>query len=389
MFGSTVNSIPIYLNSAATTYPKPPEVLAAVRHALTDSPVESGRSGHGPDPVEHCRKSLAELFHVADHRRIAIFPSATYALNAVILGLLGEQSGSHAVTTTLEHNSVLRPLEHLRHERGLRLGCIQPRLDGCVAPADIAAEIDGNTQLIAVTHASNVTGCIQPIVEIAEVAAAVGIPLLIDASQSAGTVALEYDRLPGRVFVAMAGHKGLYGPSGIGVLIVPDNTLRQTVFGGTGIRSESLSHPTELPLRHEAGTMNLPGIAGLCAGVDFVKQHGVDALGRHRNRLIAVLRTRLRALSRCRLSPLANEDGRAGIVSFRLDAWLPDELGQVLYESFGIEVRAGLHCAPLAHAAIGTAPLGTVRVSVGAMNTEEDIELLVEALDTITTSCAV
>lgn len=384
-----MNSISAYLNNAATTYPKPPEVLAAVRCALTDLPVEPGRSGHGPNPVEQCRRNLAELFLVADHRQIAVLPSATYALNAVILGLLGDQPGLHAVTTALEHNSILRPLEHLRHERGLRITCVQPRTDGCVTPIDIATEIDCNTQLIAITHASNVTGCIQPIAEIAEIAATVGIPLLIDASQSAGAVELEYDRLPGRVFVAMAGHKGLYGPPGVGILIVPDNTLRQTVFGGTGIRSESMSHPTDLPLRHEAGTMNLPGIAGLCAGVQFVKEHGVDALGRHRNRLVTLLRDRLRELPHCRLSPLANEDGRAGIVSFRLEHWLPDELGQVLYESFGIEVRAGLHCAPLAHTAIGTAPLGNVRVSVGVSNTEQDIETLAEALNTITTSCAV
>lgn len=384
-----MNSISLYLNNAATTYPKPPEVLAAVYRALADSPIEPGRSGHGRDPVDQCREELAELFQVADHRQVAVLPSATYALNTVILGLLGEPSGSHAVTTALEHNSVLRPLEHLRHTHGLQIAYVQPRTDGCVTPVDIAAEIDCNTQLIAVTHASNVTGCIQPIAEIAEIAATVGIPLLIDASQSAGAVELEYDRLPGRVFVAMAGHKGLYGPAGVGVLIVPDNTLRQTVFGGTGVRSESLLHPTDLPLRHEAGTMNLPGIAGLCAGVRFVKERGVDALGQHRNRLVTLLRARLQGLPRCRLSPLANEDGRAGIVAFRLEDWLPDELGRVLHESFGIEVRAGLHCAPLAHTAIGTAPLGNVRVSVGVSNTEQDIETLVGALDTITTSCAV
>jgi cysteine desulfurase family protein len=384
-----VNSISAYLNNAATTYPKPPEVLAAVSRTLSELPAEPGRSGHGHDPVEQCREELAGLFQVADHHQIAILPSATYALNAVILGLLGEQPGLHVVTTALEHNSVLRPLEHLRHERGLHVSCVQPGTDGCVRPIDIAAEINCNTQLIAVTHASNVTGCLQPIAEIAEIAATVGIPLLIDASQSAGAVDLDYDRLPGRVFVAMAGHKGLYGPPGIGALIVPDKTLRQTVFGGTGVRSDSLLHPADLPLRHEAGTMNLPGIAGLCAGVRFVKKQGVDTLGQHRNRLVGILRARLHELPRCHLSPLANEDGRAGIVSFWLEDWLPDELGQVLYESFGIEVRAGLHCAPLAHASIGTVPLGNVRVSVGAWNTEQDIETLVGALDAITTSCAV
>ncbi len=381
--------MPVYLNNAATTYPKPAEVAAAVHRSLAEPPIEPGRTGRGCDPVQECREELADLLHVADPRHVTLLPSATYALNAVILGLLGEQRDAHAISTVLEHNSVLRPLEHLRRFRGLRLAYVEPESNGRVAPADIAAEIDSHTRLIAITHCSNVTGCIQPIAEIAEMAAAAGIPLLIDASQSAGAVAIDYGRLPGRVFMAMAGHKGLYGPAGVGVLVVPDMELPQTIFGGTGVRSESPLHPKDLPLRHEAGTANLPGIAGLCAGVRFVKAQGIDGLGHHRHRLVTMLREELLRLPGCRVSPLADDDGRAGIVSLKLEGWLPDELGRVLGEAFGIEVRTGLHCAPRIHASIGSAPLGNVRISAGAWNTEEDVGALVMALQTISTSCAV
>jgi cysteine desulfurase family protein len=381
--------MPIYLNNAATTYPKPSEVTAAVFRTLTAPPVEPGRSGQGRDPVHECREELAGLFSVADSRRVLFFGSATHALNAVILGLLGDRVGMHAVTTVLEHNSVLRPLEHLRHARALRISYVEPDPQGRVTPLDIATELQSNTRLIAVTHASNVTGSIQPIGELAEMAATAGIPLLIDASQTAGAVELEYDCLPGRVYLAVAGHKGLYGPTGVGVLVVPDAELPQTFFGGTGVRSDSLQHPTELPLRHEAGTMNLPGIAGLQAGLEFVKRRSVRALGRHRHRLVSRLRAKLADLPGCRLSPLAQQDGRSGIVSFALKHWEPDEIGHVLRESFAIEVRTGLHCAPRIHAGIGTAPSGSVRVSVGDWNTEQEVDALVGALQTIVTSCAV
>lgn len=383
------NSMPIYLNNAATTYPKPPAVVDAVCRALSKPPVEPGRSGHGVDLVAECRKALAKLFHVNDARHVSLLPSATYALNAVILGLLGDEPGSHAVTTALEHNSVLRPLEHLRHTVGLQVSHVEPGPDGRISASDVAAEFRENTRLVAVSHASNVTGCIQPVFEVAVAAAAAGIPLLIDASQTAGAIELDYRRLPGRVFVATAGHKGLYGPAGVGVLIVPDARLPQTVFGGTGVRSENPDHPADLPLRHEAGTMNLPGIAGLLAGVEFVMQQGVQTLGEHRNRLVHQLRSALRNVPDCRLSPLADEDGRMGIVSFSLGGWTPEELGKVFYESFGIEVRTGLHCAPRIHATIGAAPLGNVRVSVGVWNTEHDIHALVQATEAIAASCAV
>ena len=371
-----------YLNNAATTFPKPVEVIAAVRGSLENPPIEPGRSGGGEDPTRACRNELAGIFNVPNPSQIILTPSSTYALNLAIRGLLLGQTGGHCLTTVLEHNSVLRPLEHLWQSQGLKLTHLEPQSDGSLDPDDLIGSVREDTRLIAVTQASNVTGCVQPVAEIARMAAKWEIPLLVDASQSAGAVALDYGSLPGRVFVAFAGHKGLFGPTGVGGLIVPDDRLPQTFVGGTGVQSESPLHPIELPIRHEAGTMNLPGIAGLAAGARFVKEQGVAELGRHRNQLVQRIRERLDQLPGIRLSPLAGDDGRAGIVSFNLKGWAPEELGYLLQESFGIEIRSGLHCAPRIHRSLGTSPVGSVRVSVAAFNTEDDVDRLATAVET-------
>jgi cysteine desulfurase / selenocysteine lyase len=378
----------IYLNNAATTYPKPAVVVDAVRAALMAPPAEPGRSGSGTDPTHACREALAELFGVAEPRRVILTPSATYALNLVIYGQLLSCPGTHVATTVLEHNSVLRPLAHLRRNHGIAATHLEPLADGRIDPSSLLEAVRPETRLIAVTHASNVTGCVQPVEEIAQLAADLHIPLLIDASQSAGAVPLDHGRLPGRVFVAVAGHKGLFGPMGTGTLIVPDDELAQIIVGGTGVQSDNPLHPSELPIRYEAGTMNLPGIAGLTAGVRFVLARGVENLGQHRDELIRLLRGRLRTIDSCRLSPLAREDGRAGVVSFTLKGWKPNDLGFALRDSFEIETRTGLHCAPLIHRSLGAMPDGSVRASVADFNTAEDMEQFADALATLGAACA-
>ncbi|MBN1908606.1 MAG: aminotransferase class V-fold PLP-dependent enzyme [Pirellulales bacterium] len=369
-----------YLNNAATTFPKPPEVIEAVRACLERPPGEPGRSGGGEDPTQACRQALAELFHVPNASQVILTPSATYSLNQVIFGLLQDEPGAHVVTSTLEHNSVLRPLEHLRRRQGTVVTHLEPGADGTLDPSELLSTVREDTRLIAVTQASNVTGCVQPIEVFSQFAADAQIPLLIDASQGAGAVELDYGALPGRVFVAFAGHKGLFGPTGVGGLIMPDDRLPQTFVGGTGVQSENPMHPTELPLRHEAGTMNLPGIAGLTAGVNFVRRRGIDELGRQRAELVRTIRHRLEPLPGVRLSPLAHDDGRAGIVSFTLAGWPTEELGYLLQESYGIEIRSGLHCAPKVHAGMGTSSGGSIRVSVAAFNSLSDVEQLASAV---------
>jgi len=378
----------IYFNNAATTYPKPPTVLAAVERALREVPAEAGRGSGGADPVALCRAELARLFEVPDPRQVILTPSATYAANLVLFGLLGGRGGlnaprAHVATTVLEHNSILRPLEHLCDEGRVVVSHVKPREDGRIEPADVFEHLCRETSLLAVTHMSNVTGTVQPIEPCAALAAEHGIPLLIDAAQSAGAIPLSWRRLPGRVLVVFSGHKGLYGPTGTGGLIVPDADLPPTFVGGTGVLSESRLQPERLPLRYEAGTPNLPGIAGLCAGVRFVLECGVTQLGLARHRLVRQFRAGLASLPQVRLAPLADEDGRGGIVSFAVEGWTAGDLSYALLESFAIHCRAGLHCAPRAHASLGMPADGSVRFSVGAFNTEEEVEQALRAVDAL------
>ncbi len=369
----------IYLNHAATSFPKPREVIEAVLTWFEQPPVDAARGGHPAcDPVELCRRELALLFGVADPARVVLLPSSTYAINAVIAALV--TSGVHVVTSALEHNSVLRPLAHRERDSGVRVTHLVPGPDGLIRAEELAAALRHDTALVALTWASNVSGGVQPVEDFASVAAAADVPLLLDASQAAGAVAIHHRRLPGRVFIAFSGHKGLCGPPGVGGLIVPDDSLPQTVVGGTGVRSESLLHPPELPLRHEAGTPNLAGLAGLLAGVRLVREVGVEAVGAHREALTHRLRSGLASIPGTRLLALPGGDGRIGIVSFTLEGWAPDSLGFVLQESFGIEVRSGLHCAPLAHRALGGDSRGSVRASVGWSTTEDEVDALVAAV---------
>jgi len=371
----------LYLNNAATSYPKLEAVRRAVLECLEAPPCEPGRTGGGRDPAGECRRALARLFAVDDPSRVILLPSATVALNVVLRGLL--RKGGHAVTTTLEHNSVLRPLAHIEIESGATCSLIRPDPTGRIRPDAVESAILPETRVISITHVSNVTGAIQPIVEFAEIASRYRLPLLVDAAQSAGAVPLNHRDLPGRVFIAAAGHKGLFGPAGTGVLVVPDAELPPLLVGGTGVHSENPRQPDVLPLHYEAGTPNLSGIAGLAAGVASVLETGVENLGRHRAELVNALRA---GLSRCPgilLSPLPGGDGRAGIVSFVHREIPADEMGYALREGFEIETRSGLHCAPKAAFSTEGKGDGSVRVSVGPSNTMGDVESLVAAVTAI------
>jgi len=371
----------VYLNNAATSYPKPPEVVAAVHRALNLPPGDASRGGGGVDDRSVCRQSLATLLGVQTPEQVALLPSATVAINLVIDGLLAH--GGHVVTTVLEHNSVLRPLAHHEHHRDVKVTYLDPKSDGSLEPCCVRDALTPETNLIVVTHMSNVCGAVQPVDDIADVAAAAGIPLLIDASQSAGCITFSHESLPGRVFVAFAGHKGLLGPTGVGGLVVADDALPQTLVGGTGVRSESVLHPEDLPLRHEAGTPNFPGIAGLSAGVRIMRDRGVENEGQHRDQLVRCVRERLEMIDNVHLLPLAGEDGRGGIVALTVAGWSPEALGYTLRESFSIECRSGLHCAPRAHEFFGCGRSGTLRLSFGTGNTTDDAEDFMAALTEI------
>lgn len=371
----------VYLNNAATSYPKPPEVVAAVHRALTRPPGDEGRGGCGEDDRRECRQHIATLLGVGNPDQVALLPSATFAINLVVNGLVSQ--GAHVVTSVLEHNSVLRPLTHKEHHDQVDVAYVEPAPDGRLEPARLRDALAPETALIVITHLSNACGAIQPIEDVADIAANAGVPLLIDASQSVGCVEIHYEDIPGRVFLAFAGHKGLLAPPGIGGLIVADDQLAQTLVGGTGVRSESVLHPEELPLRHEAGTPNFPGIAGLSAGASLVNDRGVENEGYRRHEMTMFLRERLAPMKGLHLLPLANDDGRGGIVALRHEAWEPEMLGYALRESFSIECRSGLHCAPRIHEFFGCGRAGTLRVSFGTGNQMDDAKALLAALGEI------
>jgi len=368
----------VYLNNAASSWPKAPGVTQAVCRALEDLPVHPGRAALRHDATAHCRAHLAALLAAAQPDRIVLTVNATQALNLAILGL-DLAPGALVVTTVTEHNSVLRPLHHLAERRGIRLEVVgldaQGRIDG---PA-WAAAVARRPALAVLNHASNVTGRIADAARLLGQAHDAGAVTLLDASQTLGIAPVHAGRLQADL-VAFTGHKGLHGPPGTGGLYVaPHLDLTQWFVGGTGVRSDLALHPTDMPMRLEAGTPNVPALAGLAAALAWWAQKGAS----HHERVLhlaARLRAGLRATPGVRLFGDGPENESTGVVSFLIAGWSAEDAGYVLGESFGIVCRTGLHCAPLIHAPLGCAPAGTVRFSVSGFNTEDDIEAALRAV---------
>lgn len=372
----------IYLNNAATSYPKPPTVTEAVLACLRALPVEPGRThadGEG-DPIAIARRQAADLLGVTDPARVVFTSGSTEALNLAIRGL--ELRGAHVVTTATEHNSVLRPLTTLEREGTIRLTVVPCDAEGRVAPAAVAGALTAATRLVVMNHASNVTGAVQDAAALAACAHARGALLLLDASQSAGCLPLAAEAWDVDL-LAFTGHKALYGPAGTGGLYVRAGVdLAPLKTGGTGSRSDLLTQPPELPTRLEAGTSNLPGLAGLGAALAFVRTRGTAALHAMACARLDQMLEGLRRMPRVRVYAAAAEP-RAPVAAFNVAGLSPGDVGYMLERSFGIVVREGLHCAPLIHAALGTAPLGCVRISPSCFTTEADAAALVAAVSAI------
>ena len=374
----------IYFDNAATSSPKPPEVLERVSAALTEFNANPGRSGHfvalsAAREVLSARERLASLMNAGEETNIAFAFNCTDALNLAIKGAL--RYGDHVITTQLEHNSVLRPINALAARGRISLSIVSPRADGFVDPEDIRASIRKNTRLIAVTHASNVTGAIQPVAAIGELARREGILYLIDGAQAIGATPVNVRALSCDLY-AFPGHKSLLGPMGTGGLYIrPGVVLRTLREGGTGTNSESMLQPDERPERYESGTLNLPGIAGLGAGCAFVAKR-VSAIMSHERELTGALYEGLSAIRGAEIYSPREEAARAGIVSFNLPGMtssdVADRLGRM-----GIAVRGGLHCAPGAHRFLGTLRRGAVRASVGYANTFEEVDAFLTAVNAI------
>jgi cysteine desulfurase family protein len=379
----------IYLDNAATTFPKPREALQRMIDLYAAKGVSPGRGGYdlaleADQLVFDARKRLCQFFGGQDPDRVIFASNATDALNLVIQGVV--KAGGHVVSSQLEHNSVLRPLHHLR-ERGLIDYDLVPfDSQGFIDPDDIARSIRPQTQFVILTHASNVLGTIQPMEAIGAVCREKGVPLIIDAAQSAGVVPIDLSGW--RVSaIAFTGHKSLLGPTGIGGLILSRGfDVQITRFGGTGIDSQEPIHTQTYPHRLEAGTINFLGVLGLMAGLDFLAAQGIQAIRQKERALARRLWEGLAELNRVKLYGVDHMDQRLGIVLTNIEGMIPADVGAILDGDFGIATRVGLHCAPLVHRSLGTGRAGGVRFSVGPFNTEKEIDRAVEAMAVISRS---
>lgn len=375
----------VYLDNAATSFPKPDSVYLAVEHALKDIGVGPGRGGYkrgiaASRLVFEARELLASFFAVKDSTRLVFTQNATEALNLAVNGLL--RPGDHVVSTTMEHNSLVRPL-HAAEGRGVEISWVTADRRGFVSMDQIAAAMRPATRLVAISHCSNVTGTVQPVEEIGVHVRKSGAFLLLDAAQSAGYIPIDVNQLNVDL-LAVPGHKGLLGPQGTGFLYIAEGVdLMPLHYGGTGVFSSEVNQPEALPERYESGTMNTPGIAGLKAGVEFILETGLERIRQKETMLVAQLLNGLKGLSRVNIYGPDGPAHRGAVVSFTVDGIDPATIGFRLDNDFDISVRVGLHCAPLAHKTIGTYPGGTVRVSPGYFNTEDDIDAFIKALQTI------
>lgn len=374
----------VYLDNAATSFPKPDEVYHAVDHYQRHIGAAAGRGGYraardAENLVERARRNVARLFGTSA-ARIVFTLNGTDSLNLALHGFL--RSGDHVVTTVLEHNSVLRPLAWLREHRGITVSYVPVRDDGRVSCDDVRREITSATRLVCVTHASNVTGVVQPIAEIGEMCRQKGVRFLVDAAQTAGHLAIDLANLPVDM-LACPGHKGLLGPLGTGVLYLSsemDELIEPVRLGGTGTQSEAETPPIAAPTRYEAGNLNVPGLAGLAASTEWLLTRDADELLRHERGLREELAS---GLSRIPGVTVFHGDcsEASGVLSFEVDGYGPQEVATILDENFDIACRAGFHCAPRVHQALGTFDRGgTVRFSVGPFTQPDDIQSAIEAV---------
>jgi cysteine desulfurase family protein len=379
----------IYFDNAATSWPKPPAMMEAMIRYNETIGGNPGRSGHRRSldagrTILETREALAELFCCADALRIVLTKNATEGLNIALLGLL--HPGDHVITSSMEHNSVMRPLRFLESQ-GVQLSVISYSSDGRLSPDAVRAAIRPDTRLLAVTHASNVTGTIQPIDELGQVARERDILFCVDAAQTAGALPIDVEKL-GVDILAFSGHKSLFGPQGTGGLFLREGIERQIrplMMGGTGSRSEYEAQPDFLPDRFESGTPNTIGLAGLGAGVRFVLAEGVDTIRRREEGLTEKFLQGLTPLKGVTAYGPHDAVGRTAVVSFTIAGVSPSEAALALDERFGILCRPGLHCAPAAHRFLGTFPQGTIRFGFGYFNTEAEIDFALEAVRSLAT----
>ncbi|GAA0177663.1 aminotransferase class V-fold PLP-dependent enzyme [Clostridium sediminicola] len=373
----------IYLDNAATTFPKPIKVYDEISNCMKNYAANPGRSSHemalkADSKILETREIISQFFNIPNPLNVVFTKNATESLNIAIKGILNK--GDHVISTKIEHNSVLRPLNTLS-KKGVELTLVNVDLNGYVNIKEIENNIKKNTRLIIINHASNVLGTIQNLKKIGELAKKNGILLMVDASQSAGVVPI--DVIQDNVdIMAFPGHKALFGPQGIGGLYIRDKIpVHSLNEGGTGSISDSINQPDFMPDRLESGTLNTPGIVGLGEGIKFIKKIGIDNIRNHENKLIDYLDMELSKLSYIKIYGCHLSRNRTAVLSFNVDNIDGSDVGYLL-NCNGIAVRTGYHCAPLIHDIIGTKYKGTVRVSPGYFNTFNEIEKLIDVIKT-------
>ena len=373
----------IYLDNAATTWPKPPGVKENMAEMIEGYAANPGRGSHtlamkANKVVFQTRVQLSRLFGIQNPNNLFFYLNATQALNQAIKGFLNE--GDHVITSSIEHNSVRRPLAFMSKTKQVEVTYVKPREDQLFHVEDFAREIRPNTRLLVASHASNLTGVILPIAELGSLAKKHNIAFLVDASQTAGILPIDVEKM-NIDMLAFPGHKGLYGPQGTGGLYVrPEIDLEPLLHGGTGSHSEAIDQPDTRPDRYESGTVNAVGMAGLLAGVSFIMEKGIDNIEKHEWELAQKTIRGLREIPGVEVYGPGIDTKRVGVVSFTIAGVDASEVSFILDQTYGIATRAGFHCSPLGHETAGTEQTGSVRASFGVFNTEKDVEALVQAV---------
>lgn len=377
----------IYLDNAATSFPKPDEVYDFMNGFYRTCDGSPGRSGHcgameTEEMVLRTRQHLCDLFHGTDPNRVTFSYNASDSLNQLIHGVLDR--GDHVVTSRLEHNSVLRPLYHREMAGDIEVTYLPFDGAGYLDPGDVGTAIRKNTKLVLLNHASNVIGTVQPLAEVGNICRETGVLFAVDASQTAGVNRIDMQEM-GIDLLAFTGHKGLMGPTGIGGLCVAENVpIRATRFGGTGVRSAERSHLEEFPYRLECGTLNILGVAGLYAGQLWLRENDPERIHDREMVLWDRLRQGLQALDGVTTYCAEGPADKNAVLSFNVSGWEAGDVGAILDADYGIACRTGLQCAPLLHRQLGTDRTGgTVRFSLGPFNTPADVDRAVEAVGEI------
>lgn len=375
-----------YLDNAATVFPKPKEILEGMLRAYQNYGVNPGRSGYdlcliGGDIVQSTREKLTRFFRGDSPERLCFTYNASDSLNLLILGMVHE--GDHVISTCLEHNSVIRPLNCLQKNGTIEVEYVPCGSDCVIDPQEIVKKVRRNTRLVVVNHGSNVVGAIQPVAEIGKICREREIRFVVDTAQTAGVVPIDIEEMYIDA-LAFTGHKSLLGPTGIGgVYVAKGVVVDHTRFGGTGVKSAYPYHLEEYPYRLEIGTVNILGIAGLGLAQDYLVSRGIENIYQHEMELFSRLQEGIQNISRIQIHGTTSLQNRLPVLSLTVDGLDPSDVGTFLDVDHNVACRTGLQCAPLIHDQMGTSPRGTVRLSVGPSNTVDDVNAALDAIQDI------